>query len=183
MREALGILAAIAVVAGLAAAGYALGSSSAPGPPEAKATRREAFRDGYAPSLRAAESQARKKGMKAGLSRGRREGERAGLLAGHRAGKAEADQQVAAQTPTTVSCMAPAVGEGGATVTFTATGLSCASGEQVLKDAIVGCGYSGTRTCQADGLSCAVVSPGPVQPGSTVNCESGEEVVSFALPG
>jgi hypothetical protein len=183
MKVALGALACITLVGALAAAGYAMGSSSAPGSSEAKAARRDAFRDDYTRSLRAAKSQARRRGVKAGISRGHSEGERAGLLAGNRAGKAEADQQVAAQTPTTVSCMAPGVGEGGATVTFTVTGLSCTSGEQILKDAIVGCGYSGARTCQEDGLSCTVVSAGPVQPGSTVNCESGEEVVSFALPG
>lgn len=77
------------------------------------------------------------------------------------------------------NCTASGLGEGGVSIQFTATGLSCADGEQVVRDALSE-GFTGS-SFEVDGFACGTESA--PQPGSPVTCTSSSKKVEFSLPG
>ena len=97
--------------------------------------------------------------------------------AGQSSGPAESP---APASTSTVSCTASGFGEGGADVPFSVTGLDCAAGEQVVKDALGG-GFTGGSSFDVDEFACSTVSS--PQAGSRVTCRKSSEKVEFSLPG
>ena len=110
-ETAIGILVALAIFAGLGAAGYSIGSSAAPSDSDAQSGRKDAFRAAYASSVSQARARARRDGHAKGLTRGREAARHMGGRAGRTAGTAQADKQVAAaqtqEIPTTPASSDP----------------------------------------------------------------------------
>ena len=88
-------------------------------------------------------------------------------------------KSTSAPSTSSQSCTASGLGEGGVSISFTATGLACAEGEQVVSDALGG-GVTGS-SFEVDGFACST-SSSPL-PGSPVTCAKSSEKVEFSLPG
>jgi membrane protease subunit (stomatin/prohibitin family) len=92
-RAVIGAVGALLLIAGVAVAGYAIGSSSSPDAFDARASRQHAYRDAYDAGLSEARDRSLVNGQKQGIARGRAQGRSAGL----NAGRAEGDQAAQAQ--------------------------------------------------------------------------------------
>jgi hypothetical protein len=101
-------------------------------------------------------------------------------------------QDVAPQLKDAAMCTAAGLGEGSSDVPFTARGVTCAAGAQVLKVVIANIESSrcGVATASANGQSCVVDAfrcgdqgAGPATPGTPIVCAEGGEAVRFELPG
>ena len=87
---------ALVLLGGAAAAGYAVGSSTAPDAGDARASWRDASHLAYGPALADARTRSRATGRTRGVARGRVTGRREGAQAGRSAGDVAAGKELAA---------------------------------------------------------------------------------------
>jgi flagellar biosynthesis/type III secretory pathway protein FliH len=102
------MLGAVALIAGLAVAGYAIGSSSAPDAADATADRRAAYRNAYGSALADARDRSRAKAKEQGITQGRAQGNHAGARAGLTKGEAFVQVQLEMAAAAEANQAAPA---------------------------------------------------------------------------
>src|SRR4029078_6194999 len=84
-------------------------------------------------------------------------------------------------------CTAAGAAEGGTSLEFTTTAISCPDADGIVTQ-LPGSStcqhlYAGARSCTFMGFECRITSPSAVGPGAPLTCTKGSVAIRFALPG
>jgi hypothetical protein len=87
----------------------------------------------------------------------------------------------------TIQCSVPHGAEGGVSLPFQATNISCATGRPIVfKARLVPCNPTSAGGCRVAGYVCRdahPASPGHVSAGDVIRCTKGRKAVQFGQPG
>jgi hypothetical protein len=87
----------------------------------------------------------------------------------------------------TIQCSLPHGAEGGVSLPFQATNISCSRGHPIVSKARLGpCNPTSASGCRVDGYVCRdsdPLDPGHVSAGDVIRCTKGRKAVQFGEPG
>jgi hypothetical protein len=87
----------------------------------------------------------------------------------------------------TIQCSLPHGAEGGVSLPFQATNISCSKGRPIVSKARLGpCNPTSAGGCRVEGYVCRdahPLDPGHVSAGDVIRCTKGRQAVQFGEPG